>query len=145
LFLCICVLQPKLVHLYQTSSLFPSPLPIVALASFRLLYSLLYSEHINHIQVFVFLPLPYPSCVQFPLVCDLCPIILLHLFQVYNLHMRENMQILAFWTWLTSVKMMFSSSIHFLQRKCWVHRSCMCFCVHKYVLCILAIFHTYTH
>jgi hypothetical protein len=26
--------------------------------------------------------------------------------------MRENMQLLAFWTWLTSLKMMFSSSIH---------------------------------
>jgi hypothetical protein len=29
-FPCICVLQPRLVHLNHTSSLFPSPLPIVA-------------------------------------------------------------------------------------------------------------------
>jgi hypothetical protein len=36
------------------------------------------------------------------------------LFQVYNLHMRKNMQVLAFWAWLTSLKMMFSSSIHVL-------------------------------
>jgi hypothetical protein len=33
LFPCIYVLQPKLVHLYQVSSLLPSALLIVALAS----------------------------------------------------------------------------------------------------------------
>jgi hypothetical protein len=46
LFPCICVLQSKLVHLYQTSSLLPCPLPIVASASLQLVYSFLYSEHI---------------------------------------------------------------------------------------------------
>jgi hypothetical protein len=64
---CICVFQPTLVHLYQTSSLLPSPLPIVASADLGLLYSLLYSGHINHIQVFDFLPLPCPSCARSPL------------------------------------------------------------------------------
>jgi hypothetical protein len=54
---CTCILQSTLVHLYQSSSLFLSHLPIVALASLRLLYSLLYSEHINQIQVLGFLPL----------------------------------------------------------------------------------------
>jgi hypothetical protein len=49
LFPCRYVLQPKVVHLYQISSLLPSPLPIVFLASLRLLYLILYSEHINHI------------------------------------------------------------------------------------------------
>jgi hypothetical protein len=58
---CTCVLQPTLVHLYQTSSLLPSPLPIVASATLRLLYSLLYSEHINYIQVLGFLPFFYSS------------------------------------------------------------------------------------
>jgi hypothetical protein len=62
LFQFICVFQPILVHLCQISSLLPSPLPIVASASLRLLYLLLYSEHANHIQVFSFLPFPYPSC-----------------------------------------------------------------------------------
>jgi hypothetical protein len=33
---CTCVLQPTLVHLYQTSSLLPSSLPIVASASFKI-------------------------------------------------------------------------------------------------------------
>jgi hypothetical protein len=94
---CICVLQPTLVHLYQTSSLLPGSLPIVASASLRLLYSLLYSEHINHIQVLGFLHFPYSSVHILPLVYDPCPIILLHLFQAYNLHMRENMWFLAFW------------------------------------------------
>jgi hypothetical protein len=47
---CTCVLQSTLVHLYQTSSLLPSPLPLVAFASLRLLYLLLYIKHINHIQ-----------------------------------------------------------------------------------------------
>jgi hypothetical protein len=59
---CTCVLQPTLVHLCQTSSLHPGPLLKVASASFRLLYSLLYSEHINHIQALDFLPFLYSSC-----------------------------------------------------------------------------------
>jgi hypothetical protein len=101
---CTCVLQPTLVHLYQTSSLVPGPLPIVASASLRLLYSLFNSEHINHIQVLVSFPFPISSMCVLPLVCDPCPIILLHLFGVYNLHMRENMWFLAFWAWLTSLK-----------------------------------------
>jgi hypothetical protein len=61
---CLCVLQPKLVQLYQTSSLLSSLLPIVASDSFRLLYLFLYSEHINHLQVLgFFFPFPYPSHV----------------------------------------------------------------------------------
>jgi hypothetical protein len=64
---CTCELQPTLVHFYQTSSLLPGPLPIVASASLRLLYFLLYSELINHIQVLGFLPFPYSSCVHSPL------------------------------------------------------------------------------
>jgi hypothetical protein len=35
---CTCVLQPKLIHLYQTSSLLPSHLPIVTSVILRLLY-----------------------------------------------------------------------------------------------------------
>jgi hypothetical protein len=60
----ICVLQHKLVHICQTSSPVPNPLPIVASARLRLLYSLLYSDHINHIQGFGFFPFPHPSLVQ---------------------------------------------------------------------------------
>jgi hypothetical protein len=45
LFPCTCVLQPHLVHLYQTSSLLPSPLPIVASASLTLIYILSYIEN----------------------------------------------------------------------------------------------------
>jgi hypothetical protein len=60
---CTCVL----VHLYQISSLLPSPLPTVASGGLRILYSLLCSEHINYIQGLAFLSFPYPSCVQSPL------------------------------------------------------------------------------
>jgi hypothetical protein len=56
---CTCVLQPTLVHLYLTSSLLSGPLPIVASASLRLLYLLLYSKHVNDIQVLDFLSFPY--------------------------------------------------------------------------------------
>jgi hypothetical protein len=58
LFPCVYVLQSKFVHLYQSSLLLPSLLPIVALASVRLRYSFLYSEHINHIQVLISFPCP---------------------------------------------------------------------------------------
>jgi hypothetical protein len=40
---------------------------MVVPASLRFLYSFLYSEYINHIQVFNFLPLPYPSHALPPL------------------------------------------------------------------------------
>jgi hypothetical protein len=42
------------------------PLRIVASASLRLLYLLLYSEHINHIQVLGFLSFPYSFHVHSP-------------------------------------------------------------------------------
>jgi hypothetical protein len=64
---CTCVLQPALVHLYQTSSLLPGHLPIMASASLRLLYFPTYSEkmwHISHIQVLGFFPFPYSSCAH---------------------------------------------------------------------------------
>jgi hypothetical protein len=83
---CTCVLEATVIHLYQTSSLISSTFPIVVFASLRLLYSFLYSEHINHIQVFGFLPFPIPPICILPLVCDPCSTILLHLFLVYNLH-----------------------------------------------------------
>jgi hypothetical protein len=67
LLLYTCILQPTLVHLCQTSSLLPRPLPIVASASLRLLYSLHYSGHISHIQVLGFRPFPYSSCAHSPL------------------------------------------------------------------------------
>jgi hypothetical protein len=59
-----------LVHLCQTSSLLPDPLPTVVSASLRLLYSLFYSEHINHIQVLGFLSFPYSPVCVLPLMCD---------------------------------------------------------------------------
>jgi hypothetical protein len=60
---CTCVLQTTLFHFYQTSLLLPGPLTVVPSASLRLLYLLLYSEHINHIQVLGFLLFPYSSDV----------------------------------------------------------------------------------
>jgi hypothetical protein len=64
---CTCVLQSTFVQLHQTSLLLPSALPIVVSSSLRLLYSLLYSEHINHIQVLGFLFFHYFSHECFPL------------------------------------------------------------------------------
>jgi hypothetical protein len=78
LFSCACVFQPTLVHLCQTSSQLPSPLPIVASASLRLIYLPLYSESINHIQVFGFFPFPYSSCAHSPLCAWPMSKILLH-------------------------------------------------------------------
>jgi hypothetical protein len=80
LLLHICILQSILVHFYHNSSLLSRLLPIVASVSFRLLFSLLYSEHINHIQVLGFLSFPYSSHVHSPLTVWSSPIILLHLF-----------------------------------------------------------------
>jgi hypothetical protein len=87
---CTCVLQPTLVHLYLTSSLLPSLLPIVASASLRLLYSLLYSEHINHIQVLGFLPFSYSSHARSPLSVWPMSNNITAFVLVYNLHMSET-------------------------------------------------------
>jgi hypothetical protein len=103
-----CVLQLTLVHLCQTFSLLPGPFPIVASASLRLLYSLLNREPINHIQVLGCLAFPYVSRVCSPFSVWTISNNITHLFWVYNQHMRKNMWFLAFWTWLTSLKMMFS-------------------------------------
>jgi hypothetical protein len=70
-------LGSSLPHLF-TTLLLPDPLPIVALASLRLLYLLLYSENINHIQILSFSPFPVPPVGIVPFVCDPCPTILLH-------------------------------------------------------------------
>jgi hypothetical protein len=67
LFSFIHVLLPQFICLFQSSSLFPSPFPIVAPESLKFLYSFLHCEHINHTQVFGFLPLSYPSLAQPPL------------------------------------------------------------------------------
>jgi hypothetical protein len=64
---CTCVLQPTLIHVYQTSSQLPGPLPIVASVCLKLLYLLLYSEHINHLQVLCSLPFLYSSHAYSPL------------------------------------------------------------------------------
>jgi hypothetical protein len=71
LFPCMYVLQLQLIHLFQSSSLLPSPLPVVALASLKFRYSFLYSEHIKHIKVFGFLPRLYLSLHNHPLVCPM--------------------------------------------------------------------------
>jgi hypothetical protein len=51
LFPCTCVLQPTLVHLYQTSSLLPGHLPIMASASLRLLHLFLYSTFLHFLRM----------------------------------------------------------------------------------------------
>jgi hypothetical protein len=46
---------------------------MVASASLKFPYSFLYREHIKFIQVFGFLPLPYPSLAQPPLGVTFVP------------------------------------------------------------------------
>jgi hypothetical protein len=67
---CTCVPQSELVHVYQTSPLLASHLPIVASTRLRLFYLLLYSGHIKHFKVLGFLlgflPFPYSYCTCSP-------------------------------------------------------------------------------
>jgi hypothetical protein len=99
---CTSVFQHELVHLYQTSSLLPGHLPFVASVSIRLLYLLLYSGHIKNFQVLGFLHFPYSSCMRSPL--SVWPMSNITAFVLgLNSHMRENIQFLAFWAWLTSL------------------------------------------
>jgi hypothetical protein len=113
---CTCVLQPKLVHLYQTSSLLPGYLPIVASVSLRLLYSLLYSGHINHFQVLGFLHFPYSSCMHSPL--SMWPMSNNITAFIYTLHMKENIRFLATWAWLTSQKPLLLQVLYHFPIRC---------------------------
>jgi hypothetical protein len=63
---CTCVLQPTLIHFYQTFSLLLGHLSRVASANLRLLYLLLNRENINHIQVLGFVPFPIPPVHSLP-------------------------------------------------------------------------------
>jgi hypothetical protein len=108
--------------LYQNSLLLPSPLPWWHQPVKDYLF--LYSEHINHIQVFGFLPLPYLShawLLSLPCMASIPPIhgpLRVTHVQYYYICFRciictwENMWVLTFWAWLTSLKMMFSWSVH---------------------------------
>jgi hypothetical protein len=100
-----------LVHLLYFSSLYFSTFLMVISTGLIVLNLFLYSKYINHIHLLHFLLLLYLSCMWPPLCIDLfftswCICI------VYIPHMRENMWFLIFWPWLTSLKMMFSSSIY---------------------------------
>jgi hypothetical protein len=95
---CTYFLQTTFVISTRPLFYFLVPLPIVAFARLRLLYSLLYSEHINHISSLGFFPFPYPSHVHSYLTVWPISNNITAIFGVYNLHIRENMQFLAFWT-----------------------------------------------
>jgi hypothetical protein len=60
---CTCILQPELVHLYQTSTLLPSHLPKVASVILRLLY---FSSMVDTSNTFNFRfpTFPYSSCTH---------------------------------------------------------------------------------
>jgi hypothetical protein len=102
----IYVLSTDLVHfLYFSSFYFSSFLMIVSI-NLKVLYSFLKSEYTNHIPL-TFLLLSSPSHMWPPLVCPGF-IVLLHLNYFTIPFKGTNM---VFWTWLTSLKMMFFSSI----------------------------------
>jgi hypothetical protein len=76
---CTCVLQPELVHLYMTSSLPPSHLPVVACRFKITIFTLLQWAH-QTLSSFGFLLFPYSSFMCLPLNMWPCPIILCQLF-----------------------------------------------------------------
>jgi hypothetical protein len=73
------------------------PFPLVAFTNLELLYLLLYSEHINHIQVLGFLPFPYSSCAHSPHTVWSIPIILLHIILSEVSQAKEACGLKPFW------------------------------------------------
>jgi hypothetical protein len=95
------------VHLLYFSFFYHSPFLMVVSTGLKILHSLLYREYINHIHLFFLLPsLIYDLLFTWPVLHNIA------VFVLGPYSMRENMWLLAFWTWLTSLKMMFSS--HFV-------------------------------
>jgi hypothetical protein len=76
------------------------------------------------------------------------------LYWTYLPHLRENMQLLSFWIQLTSLKMMFSSSIHlpadnknslfFMAKSYFMVYMHHIFLIHSWVLGHLGYFHSFT-
>jgi hypothetical protein len=95
---CTCVLKPTLIHLYQTPSRLPCPLPIIGLCQFKITLSAHQGAH-QPLSSFGFPTFPYSSCVCSPLVCGPCPIILLQFF-LSIICIWGRTEFLAFWAWL---------------------------------------------
>jgi hypothetical protein len=77
----------------------------------KILYLFLYRNYITHIDLSNFL-LSHPSLMyDLPLAWPVFHKNVV-LYYVFIAHIRETMWPLAFWTWLASLKVMFSSSIH---------------------------------
>jgi hypothetical protein len=74
---CKSVLQPKLIHLYMTSSLLPGHLPILTSVTLWLTVLAPLQWDIIHFQVLDFLPISIPPICALPLVCDPSPTTLL--------------------------------------------------------------------
>jgi hypothetical protein len=80
---------------------------MVVSVSLRFLYSFLHREYINHIQGFSF---PTSLMRDLPLVWPVFHNIAVFVLGLYSTYEREHAAF-GLWTWLTSLKIMFSSSI----------------------------------
>jgi hypothetical protein len=78
-FPCTNVLQPKLVHLYQTSSLLSWSPSHSGLYQFKITIFIPNTVNTSIHKFLVSFSFPIPPVRSLPLICDLCPIILLHL------------------------------------------------------------------
>jgi hypothetical protein len=96
----------------STSPLYSSLVPFPSgLSQFRItIFVSIQWAHQPH-SFLVFFPYPIPPMHTLPLVWPISNNITAFVIGLYP-HMRENIQFLAFWVWLTSLKIMFSSSIH---------------------------------
>jgi hypothetical protein len=78
----------------------------------KILYSFLYMKYINYIHLLNFLLLPSLSYMWPPFRVTCFSSYCLYFYLVYIPCIRENMQFLAFWTWLTLLKMIISLTWH---------------------------------
>jgi hypothetical protein len=107
----VYVLYSKLVCPLYFSPFSFSPLLMVISTGLKILYLLLQRKSISHVHLLNFLLLPPSLICDLPLVRPVFHSIAVFVLGLYSTYERKR-GLLAFWTWLTSLKMMFSSSIH---------------------------------
>jgi hypothetical protein len=108
---CTSVLQPELIHLYLTFFTTSQSLSHIDLCRFKVTVLAPLQWGHQTLSSFGFPTFPYSSCMCSPLsiwlMSNNITAFVLDLKSAY-----EGERFLALWAWLTSLKMMFSSSIH---------------------------------
>jgi hypothetical protein len=112
-------LPPLFINSFQYTSLYPLPSQmlciIVLLMCYPSLFFSLFPEFHRVVLLLQTCSTLWSCLFAYKFIFMFCVYVYLWIYLSY---MRENMQSLSFWVWLTSLSMMSSNCIHYLQTMC---------------------------